>query len=454
MHVRELPGFIDPYVVLQSLRGQEHPFLLESRLLNYGLGRYSFLGANPFLVLSAKGDVITRESRGIIRTEKGCPLRALDQLLREYPQENPTSLPFGGGAIGYLGYELKKHIETLPESVEDDLAFPDLWFGLYEGALVFDHIEQKVCATTYAIHNPAEETLDTLTDWYSNASSGDKEIATPVPADLECTLSEESYTQAVQRTLNYIVNGDIYQANISTRFSANLAQDPLNTYGLLRELNQAPFAAYLDLGDRHILSSSPERFLKIDGNRLEMRPIKGTAPRGATQEADNANREKLLASTKDQAELLMIVDLIRNDLGRVSQTGSVRVKGIYDLETYATVHHLTATVEGIKREDASLEDVLKATFPGGSITGAPKVRSMEIIDELEPVCRGVYTGAIGYFGFDGRADLNIAIRTIVTNQDRAYFHVGSGIVADSSPHAEYQESLTKGKALLQTLLNN
>jgi len=457
MHIRKLSGFTDPYLVLQSLREHKHPFLLESRLLNYGIGRYSFLGADPFLILSAKGNMITQEGRGIIRTERGCPLQALDGLLQKYAHPTDSPLPFGGGAVGYLGYELKKHIEVLPESTTDDLEFPDLWFGFYEGALVFDHVENEVFAAAYDIHGNSEKVLEKLSRWYAEANSTTKPQTNEdrkTQTEAICTLDESAYVKAVQKTLDYIGSGDIYQANISTRFSTKLSDPPLETYGRLRELNKAPFAAYLDIGERQVLSSSPERFLKISGDRLEMRPIKGTAPRGTTPEEDVANRDKLLASTKDQAELLMIVDLIRNDLGRVSKTGSVKVKGIFDLETYTTVHHLTSTVEGIRKENTSIKDILKATFPGGSITGAPKVRSMEVIDELEPTHRGVYTGAIGYFGFDGQADLNIAIRTIVTHKGNAHFQVGSGIVADSSPEAEHRESLTKGKALLQTLLNN
>lgn len=457
MHTRKLSGFTDPYLVLRSLKGHKHPFLLESRLLNYGIGRYSFLGADPFLTLSAKGNIISQEGRGIIKTQRGCPLKTLDTLLQEYAHPQSSPLPFGGGAVGYLGYELKKHIEVLPESTTDDLKFPDLWFGFYEGALVFDHLKNEVFATAYDINGSNEKVLERLSRWYKDAITAAKpsehknRTAQPKAA---CTLDEGAYVKAVQKTLDYIGSGDIYQANISTRFSTKLTSSPIETYGRLRELNKAPFAAYIDIGGQQILSSSPERFLKISGNKLEMRPIKGTAPRGATSEEDAANKEKLLTSAKDQAELLMIVDLIRNDLGRISKTGSVKVKGIYDLETYATVHHLTSTVESICKENISLKDILKATFPGGSITGAPKVRSMEVIDELEPTHRGVYTGAIGYFGFDGQADLNIAIRTIVTHKGNAHFQVGSGIVADSSPEKEYQESLSKGKALLQTLLNN
>ena len=457
MHTRKLSGFTDPYLILRSLKENKHPVLLESRLLNYGIGRYSFLGADPFLTLSAKGNLIAQEGRGIIKTERGCPLQTLDTLLQAYAQPSDSSLPFGGGAIGYLGYELKKHIEILPASTTDDLGFPDLWFGFYEGALVFDHLENQVSATAYDINGNSEKILERVSRWYKEAATAaepsEHKGRTAQPEAI-CTLDESAYTKAVQKTLNYIGSGDIYQPNISTRFSTKLTDSPLETYGRLRKLNKAPFAAYLDIGERQVLSSSPERFLKISGNKLEMRPIKGTAPRGATPEEDAANKEKLLTSAKDQAELLMIVDLIRNDLGRISKTGSVKVKGIYDLETYATVHHLTSTVESIRKENISLKDILKAIFPGGSITGAPKVRSMEVIDELEPTNRGVYIGAIRYFGFDEQADLNIAIRTIVTHKGNAHFQVGSGIVADSSPKKEYQESLSKGRALLQTLLNN
>ncbi|HUS79837.1 MAG TPA: aminodeoxychorismate synthase component I, partial [Armatimonadota bacterium] len=255
----------------------------------------------------------------------------------------------------------------------------------------------------------------------------------------------------VARALEYIAAGDIFQVNLSQRFDAPLRVPAWELYLRLRERNRAPFAAYLDFGDVQVASASPERFLRVSGTHVQTRPIKGTRPRGGTEAEDARLAQELLASVKDRAELTMIVDLERNDLGRVCRFGSVRVPELCALESYPTVHHLVATVTGELREDGSHVDLLRASLPGGSITGAPKVRAMEIIDELEPTRRGVYTGCIGYLGFDGETDLNIAIRTFTISGGRAWWQVGGGIVADSTPEGEYQETLDKGAALAETL---
>jgi para-aminobenzoate synthetase component 1 len=272
--------------------------------------------------------------------------------------------------------------------------------------------------------------------------------------ELRSTFSRDEYEAAVRQALEYIRAGDIYQVNISQRFEAACAEDPFDVYLRLRALSPAPFAAFLRFPDCAVLSSSPERFLRYTpgDQRIETRPIKGTRPRGASPEEDEALRRELLASEKDRAENVMIVDLERNDLGRVAEIGSVRVTGLFEAETYATVHHLVSTVEARLAEGRDAVDLLRATFPGGSITGAPKIRSMEIIDELEPVARGVYTGSIGYIRPNGEMDLNIAIRTMVVKDGRAYFSVGGGIVADSEPAAEYQETLDKGAAMARALV--
>jgi para-aminobenzoate synthetase component 1 len=264
-------------------------------------------------------------------------------------------------------------------------------------------------------------------------------------------FDKSGYLQAVQRIKDYIESGDIYQVNLTMRFTARCQLRPFETYQLLRRINPAPFAAYLDFGQGHILSSSPERFVQIRNRRVQTRPIKGTRPRGKTPAEDLANRQELADSPKDQAELLMIVDLERNDLGKVCKPATVEVTELFKLETYATVYHLVATVEGELEDDLDAIDCIKALFPGGSITGAPKIRAMEIIDELEPVQRGIYTGAIGYIGFDGQTDFNIAIRTIILTEDHAFFSAGGGVVWDSDPHMEYEEIMHKSKALLATL---
>lgn len=321
---------------------------------------------------------------------------------------------FQGYAIGYFGYDLKNQLEELPARAVDDLGLPDCWFGFFE--------DVWVTAAEAAPPRPM--------------------MSGAPPAIWSEAASEKAFLAAVQRAKEYIAAGDIYQVNLSRRFEAPVRESPAVLYERLRAANPAPYAAYLDLGDAHILSSSPECFLRLRGREVVTRPIKGTRPR----EADPG---ELMRSAKDQAELLMITDLERNDLGRVCEYGSVHVPELRRVETYATVHHLVATVAGRLREGVSHLECVRACFPGGSITGAPKIRAMEIIDELEPVARGVYCGAIGYFGPDGVSEFNIAIRTAVVKGGRVYFHAGAGIVADSDPAAEHAEVMAKARGMME-----
>jgi para-aminobenzoate synthetase component 1 len=305
-----------------------------------------------------------------------------------------------------------------------------------------------VCSTGQG--GDAQERLAQWLAWVEQEPAA-RETGAASDGVLHRNFTKPEYLAALKAVKEYIAAGDIYQANLTQRFETNLQVSPWELYLRLREANPAPFAAYVDLGGAQMASSSPERFLKLTGREVETRPIKGTRPRGRTPEEDAALGQELLASIKDNAELLMIVDLERNDLGRACKIGSIRVPELAVLESYETVHHLVATVLGELDPETSVVDLLEATFPGGSITGAPKIRSMEIIDELEPTRRSVYTGAIGYIGFDGNMDLNIAIRTIICNRGKAYFQVGGGIIADSDAEAEYQETLDKGRALARAL---
>ncbi len=304
-------------------------------------------------------------------------------------------------------------------------------------------------------HRGAEERLAEIKGKLLMAETGNEppigNVALQGGIALTSNFTHEGYLRAVERTWEYICAGDIFQANISQRFQVDLALSPYELYRRLREVNPAPFAAYLSYPELTVVSASPERFLKVVGDRVETRPIKGTRPRGATPAQDSALAQELLGSVKDRAENVMIVDLERNDIGRACRYGSVEVEELAILESYPTVFHLTSTVAGRLAPGKNRIDLLKATFPGGSITGAPKVRAMEIIDELEPTRRSVYTGAIGYLGFDGGMDLNIVIRTFLVKDRKAYFQVGGGIVYDSEPEAEYQETLHKAKGLMQAL---
>jgi para-aminobenzoate synthetase component 1 len=424
------------------------------------LGRYSFLGSDPFLVLRSRGDEVSLIRDGAEEKRKGNPFEIVGELLALYSLEGHPGIPFTGGAVGYFSYDLCHFIERLPATAVDDLGLPECYLAFYDAIVVFDHWEGR----TYLLTNGFPELDERKRK--QRAEERLKEIRGLVPDKppiveespqisedirLKSNFSCEEYLKAVERAKEYILAGDIFQVNLSQRFEADLTIPPYELYRRLRRINPAPFASYLNFAGVSVVSASPERFLKLQGDWVETRPIKGTRPRGKSAEEDRALAQELLSSIKDRAENVMIVDLERNDLGRVCRYGTVRVVELAILETYPTVFHLTSTVRGRLCPDKTRIDLLKATFPGGSITGAPKVRAMEIIDELEPTRRSVYTGSIGYLSFSGEMDLNIVIRTFLVKEGKAYFQVGGGIVYDSEPEAEYEETLDKAKALFQAL---
>lgn len=448
MHTFPLPSTDTlPSAVYHYLDTQPHSVLLESSLSTSSFGRYSIIGMAPQTIMESSGTAITVHAHNKTTSLKENPFTTLKRLLQERHVSNTHTLPTGA-AIGYLGYGLKDQIETLPSHALNDLNLPECRMGFYNTLLIIDnhtHTAQIVGTDT---HIPTW-----ATDMVELLQHPPQEVApTPIHTHtIRSTFTHDAYIKTVQKIKEYILAGDIYQANLAQRFSASLKESPINLYRTLQQTNPAPFAAYLDCGAFHILSSSPERFLRMQGQQVETRPIKGTRPRGTTPQKDRALQYDLMTSEKDRAELLMITDLKRNDLGKVCSYGSVHVPSLYALESYETVHHLVATVRGTLRENCAQVDCLQAAFPGGSITGAPKIRAMEIIEELEPVKRHVYTGSIGYFGYNGISDFNIAIRTMIHTKNTVHFHAGGGIVADSDPHAEYEETLHKAEGMLRAL---
>ena len=393
----------------------------------------------------------------------GNPFDILEELLNFYALDGcPTDLPFAGGVVGYFSYDLCHFIERLPSTAVDDLQLPECYLAFYDAAVAVDHLLGKTYLIATGLPGLTEgkrikkagETLKYLRGVLPRTGQFNEKSA-PDTVDegivLKSNFSREEYLKAVAAAREYICAGDIFQVNLSQRFETDLNIPPYELYQRLRRINPAPFAAYLNFEEVSIVGASPERFLKVRGDWAETRPIKGTRPRGKTKAEDKALAQELLSSVKDRAENIMIVDLERNEIGRVCRYGTVRVTETAILETFPTVFHLTSTIVGRLAPGKGRVDLLKATFPGGSITGAPKVRAMEIIDELEPTRRSVYTGSIGYLSFAGGMDLNIVIRTILVKKGRAYFQVGGGIVYDSEPEAEYQETLDKGKALAQAL---
>jgi len=453
---------LSPASLFSNFKDMPYSFFLDSALSTNKLGRFSFLGIEPFLVFKSKKNHI--ELDWINKKEKlsGNPFLVLKDLFKRFKIDSDIdfSVPFIGGGVGYFSYDLKDFLERLPNKTKDDLNLPDSVLCFYDIILVFDHScsEYFVISTGFpekgrrAIARQKER-LENLKDKIHNISSNN--IADVLDKkqriNLKSNFTKSSYMNAVQKAKKHIKAGDIYQVNLSQRFSANLNIDPFYLHDILRTINPAPFSCFLNLGDIKIISASPERFLRKKGRYIETRPIKGTRPRGKNENEDMILKDELNKSAKDRAENLMIIDLERNDLGRICEYGSVRVKEFMECEEYATVFHLVSTVEGKLRREVDAIDCLMNCFPGGSITGAPKIRSMEIIEELEPVKRSIYTGSIGYIGFDGNMDSSIAIRTLLVKGDTVYFHAGGGIVYDSKPEKEYQETLDKAKALIDAI---
>ncbi len=413
------------------------------------------VASDPRWTLTATQAEVTRaDGDGAPRPVAGAALTALTRAIAaEPPAAGAAELPFVGGAIGYLGFELAREVERLPATTADDVGAPSLVFRWYDAALVWDHAADRGWLAGRRAGVDAMRARLECAQPPARAVPADPAGGTP---RLAANMSRDRYLASVERARAYIAAGDIYQVNFAQRFSVPTSLAGFDLYARLRAVSPAPFAAYLDARGPagrgvEVLSSSPERFLLADGAHLETRPIKGTRPRGRTPDVDAALAADLRASAKDRAEHVMIVDLERNDLGRVAATGSVAVPELAALESFAQVHHLTSTVVARRRPGVDLEALLRATFPGGSISGAPKIRALEIIDELEPTARGVYTGAIGYVSAHGRVDLNIAIRTITLADGVAHLHVGGAIVHDSRPEDEYAETLAKARGMARAL---
>jgi para-aminobenzoate synthetase component 1 len=458
-----IPAPPSALAAFSALRRRPGAILLESATREPKLGRWSFLACDPFLTFRTKGTRIEVRRPDGVEVRDGDPFAALRDLLSDLRVERPPDAPpLLAGAIGYFAYDLGRFVERIPERTRDDVPVADCHLGFYGAVAALDHIENRAWVSAIgapetdprAARRLAEERAAQLADRLTSADHDPSPApvsAAQAALPITSNFTHQSYLAAVRRAKEYIAAGDIYQVNLSQRLSAPLATTPFQLYCRLTRDNPAPFSAYFDTPDAAVVSCSPERFLQVRRDQVETRPIKGTRPRGPTAQDDQRLAAELLASVKDRAENVMIVDLERNDIGRVCQFGSVHVPELFALESYATVHHLVSTVRGRLRPDATSLDCLRACFPGGSITGAPKVRSMEIIEELEPTRRGVYTGAIGYLCFSGDMDVNIVIRTLVIKHGVAHFQVGGGIVADSDPEAEYQETIDKGQALARAL---
>lgn len=447
MHITSIPYRQDSAELFEAIADEPWAVFLDSGRPRSTAGRMDILAARPYATLVTRGGMTEIRRFGEVTLSPADPF----ELLRHYlaADGQPTSLPFAGGAIGYFAYDLGRRIERLPTKSRDAEGIPEMAVGLYDWAVVVDH-ERGESRLVAAGRDPRTEA-----DWngllalFSDPPLPVFRRPFRVTGEISINFDRNDYQQAFSRIQRYIAAGDCYQVNLAQRFSVPVSGDHWLGYQALRRLNPAPYSAYLNHPAVRILSSSPERFLEVKQGRVETKPIKGTRPRAAAPEADSALVRELKSSEKDRAENLMIVDLLRNDLGKVCTPGSMAVPRLFEIESFATVHHLVSTVTGHLADGVDAVALLRAAFPGGSITGAPKLRAMEIIEELEPHRRGVYCGAVGWLGFNGDMDSNITIRTMVSSDSQLRFWAGGGIVADSRADEEYQECMDKAAAMLR-----
>ncbi|HKQ30999.1 MAG TPA: aminodeoxychorismate synthase component I [Burkholderiales bacterium] len=432
----ELPYRPDSAELFEAWADRPWAMFLDSGFPGSNSGRYDVIVADPVATLVTRGALTEIRSADGVERSGDDPLTLLQRTLaRHAPDSFPSSeSPFNGGAVGYFAYDLGRRFERMSQTAIDVEQLPDMAVGIYSAVVIVDHGEQR---SFYLGREP------TAAEPFLHALPRRIRPALRATERLHTSLDSDAYAAAFARVMEYIRAGDCYQVNLARRFSAAVRGDPWAGYRALRSLGPVPYGAYLNTPDVQVLSFSPERFLNVHGDRVETRPIKGTRRRHPDVDADRRLAQELLVSAKDRAENVMIVDLLRNDLGKVCQVGSVSVEALCELESFASVHHLVSTVSGRLAPGVHALDVLRACVPGGSITGAPKVRAMQIIEEIERERRGVYCGAIGYVGFDGAMDVNIAIRTLTHRQGQIRFWAGGGIVADSNVEAEFQETLAK-----------
>jgi anthranilate synthase component 1 len=456
-----------PVSAFRKIDSGNYAFLLESVEGGEQWGRYSFLGSNPSLVVRARGDRVEIlqgqgvESLGDVRD----PFAALQRILKQYRAVPVPGLPrFTGGLVGYLGYDTVRHLERLPASAKADLGFPDALFLLTDTLVIFDNVTHRITVVSNALvqdesergvertYRESQQKIDAIIAALRRPVGAPAGFAGSAPsAAPDSTFTRLGFCEAVQRAKAYIEAGDVIQVVLSQRLAVATEADPFDVYRALRVVNPSPYMYYLRLGDLKVVGSSPEMLVRLEGERIDLRPIAGTRPRGATEDEDSALATELLADPKERAEHIMLVDLGRNDVGKVARVGSVAVSDLMTVERYSHVMHLVSHVRGLVEPGRSAFDVLGACFPAGTVTGAPKVRAMEIIEELEPVRRGPYAGAVGYVSFSGNLDTCITIRTILFSRGVALIQAGAGIVADSDPEREYEETMNKARALRRAI---
>ncbi|TET53176.1 MAG: anthranilate synthase component I [Actinobacteria bacterium] len=459
----EIMADIDtPVSAYMKLGENDYSFLLESVEGAERWARYSFLVDDPFLVINCKDGEALVEEEGKSRTEKGDPFAIVKRYISEFkPAELPELPPFQGGAVGFFSYDSIRYIEDIPKNAKQDLDFADATFMFANMILIFDHLKHKIKVVINAkiddeagkVYKKATAKIKQLIEKMSNLQTA-KALSEPseMPKDINSNIEKKDFIKAVDKVKEYIVNGDVIQVVLSQRFNVPLnGKHPFDIYRILRTLNPSPYMYYLNLKDIQLVGCSPEALVKVQSQTVTTRPIAGTRRRGNDEAEDFAFEVELKNDEKEKAEHLMLLDLGRNDMGRVCMTGSIIVDEFMGIEKYSHVMHMVSSITGQLAKGKDAFDVIKALFPAGTVSGAPKIRAMEIIDELEPTLRGPYAGSVGYFGYNGNLDMAIAIRTIVIKDGQAYVQAGAGIVYDSDPELEYKECQNKARALLKAL---
>jgi para-aminobenzoate synthetase component 1 len=446
----ELPYQSDSTYYFEAIRHFSWPVFLDSANTQLETGRYDIVAADPFIKLETQGNETQIHYRNKQTQHlNDDPFKLLQKILKPLNQK-ACDLPFTGGAIGYFSYDLGRRIEDISAQTIDAENMPEMAVGIYDWVIVADHKQKQCYLASFGLDPLTEKNWATLIKQIRQTPASIKPTSFKVTGELTSNFDKQNYQHAFNTIQSYIVEGDCYQVNLAKRFEIQAEGEAWHAYKLLRKVNSAPFCAYFSTDTATILSSSPERLLHVDGKHVETKPIKGTRPRDLNDSNhDHQLATELKSSIKDRAENLMIVDLLRNDLGKVCVPGSISVPKPFELESFATVHHLVSTITGTLKEEEDPVSLLRACFPGGSITGAPKLRAMEIIEELEPHRRGAYCGSMAYIGFDGNMDSNITIRTMVYSDNHLRFWAGGGIVADSNVDAEHQEIADKASAMFK-----
>lgn len=464
---KEIPGDVETPVSAFLKLNKKPSFLLESVVGGEKWARYSFIGIEPSMTITCRGRKVEIKNGGVaIETEIGDPLNVIKDILSKFRPVDVKGLPrFSGGLVGYIGYDVVKFFERVPDNPKPGIDMPDIFLMLADAVLIFDNLRQtiKIVCNTHTegkdikeAYEEAEARIDKIIDeliqkTYSPAPIAHRLSPLAQTENFSSNFTKESFLNAVEKAKEYVMSGDVVQVVLSQRFEKQTNASPFDIYRSLRIINPSPYMYYLDTGESQIVGSSPEILVRLEGDKITLRPIAGTRKRGETEEEDKSLEDDLKKDPKEIAEHIMLVDLGRNDVGRVAEIGSVKVTELMTVERYSHVMHIVSNVEGRLKKGLDAFDVFRACFPAGTVSGAPKVRAMEIIEELEPTKRGAYAGAVGYFGYSGNMDTCITIRTLIIKDGKVYVQAGAGIVADSVPENEYMETLNKAMAMMKAV---